>query len=117
MNEENKQDGQSELEKLRKENEILHQWVDQKEDAYLAIEERYNTQQTITMRLTWLLFMLEEMVELAKKDFSPISGVILKAIAAFEDEIILGFYHDGKGYKGTIEDLIKKIEDEETPHL
>lgn len=101
------------MDKLKTENDILRKWIDQKEDAYLALEKGNKNLQIIISRLAYLMMLLEDMENICKEDNTKASGVILMAIAAFRDELTFGYYNEGKGYKGDRNELIKQLENEE----
>lgn len=101
------------MDKLKTENEILRKWIDQKEDAYLALEKENENLQIIMSRLAYLLMLLEDMENICKESYTHASGVILMGIAAFRDELTFGFYNNGKGYKGDRNEYIKQLENEE----
>lgn len=101
------------MDKLKTENEILRKWIDQKEEAYLALEKGNENLEIIISRLTYLMMLLEDMEDICKDSNTQASGVILMAIAAFRDELAFGFYCDGEGYKGDRNEFIKQLENEE----
>ena len=55
---------QDNIDKLKKENEILRKWIDQKEDAYLALEKGNKNLQIIISRLAYLMMLLEDIENL-----------------------------------------------------
>ena len=83
------------IERLRFENDLLHQGIELREDINDAIRKDKDTQIYIIKHLTFLILYMESLELITRDNNNSTSQTITRAINHFKQEITNGFYADG----------------------
>ena len=85
---------QSELDKLKDDNEFLRIAIRTREDCYSTILGEKNNLERVMKELTYMLLHMEVLESLVENDIDITSAVIKTAINKFRHDIVNGFYEN-----------------------
>lgn len=85
---------QSELDRLKDDNEFLKIAIQTREDCYNTVLDEKNKLERVMKELTYMLLHMDVIENLVKDDFSTTSAVIKTAINKFRHDIVNGFYEN-----------------------